>query len=99
MMVDLEKALDYARWLLLLVISIKAGEAYSGQYILPQNPLDIGGLVTNLISVDVTTMAVILGTFLFLTLIIVALKKKKRSAMAREVIYVPVSMPTQTKTR
>lgn len=86
----LEKGLEFARWLLISVLSIKAGEAYSGQRILPQNPLDVNTLLNNLMNLDLTTITIILGVFLFFVLIIVAIKKKRSQARVREIIYVPV---------
>ena len=86
----LEKGLEFARWLLISVLSIKAGEAYSGQHILPQNPLDVDTLLNNLMNLDLTTIMIILGVFLFFVLMIVVIKKKRSQARVREIIYVPV---------
>lgn len=85
----MEALLNAARWLLIAVLSLKAGEAYSGQVILPQNPLDLATLVNNLMNLDLTTLLVILGVFLFFVLLIVAIKKKKRQ-QTQQIIYVPI---------
>ena len=85
----MEALLNAARWLLIAVLSIKAGEAYSGQAILPQNPLDLTTLVNNLLSLDTTTLLVILGVFFFFLILIIAIKKRRRQPV-QQIIYVPV---------
>lgn len=83
-------AVEFSRWLFISVLSIRAGELYAHQRILPQNPLDIITLINNLMNIDYTTIAIIMMTFLLFLVLIVAIKKAKARRQVREIIYVPV---------